>query len=94
MHPPPTVKEKVEPVKQRTVFNNDDAAYKRIVELAVKSLLLERMYTDNEIVEKILTATNVNRRQAEQGFYLMAEIGAIAETLDPSLFYLGGSTPF
>lgn len=85
---------KKEPVIQRTLINVNDADFKRIVDLAQKLFLPERMYTDTEIVEKIQTAAKLDRRRAEKGFYLMAELGAIEETLNPTLFYLGGSTPF
>lgn len=65
-----------------------------VIALAQRVIAGERSYTKSQIIELIMEATKVNQDRAEIGYKLMIETGAIEQTLNPELYYLGGSTPF
>jgi len=51
-------------------------------------------FYSEEIIERIMKATNVSQERAEIGFTLMLQAGAIEQAINPEIYYLGGSTPF
>lgn len=54
----------------------------------------ERGYTREEIVERIIQATNVSRDRADIGFTLLLQAGALEQTTNPYIYHLIDSTPF
>jgi hypothetical protein len=54
----------------------------------------ERGYTREEIVERIIKATNVSQDRADIGFTLLLQYGAIEQTINPYIYHLKDSTPF
>jgi len=66
----------------------------KLLELAQKIIAGESSYTQPEIVERIMKATNVNQQRAERGFTLLLQNGIIQPTINTELYYLAGSTPF
>ncbi len=66
----------------------------KLIALAGKIIKGENSYSKEEIIARIKEATNVSQERAERGFLLMLQEGAIAQTINPELYYLGGSTPF
>ena len=65
-----------------------------LIKLAQKIIKGEDSYRKEDIVERIKEATKVSQDRAEIGFNLMLQAGAIEQTINPELYYLGGSTPF
>lgn len=66
----------------------------KLIALAGKVIKGEESYSKEDIVARIKEATNVSQERAERGFTLMLQAGAIEQTINPELYYLGGSTPF
>jgi hypothetical protein len=66
----------------------------RLIALAERIIKGEDSYRKEGIVARIKEATNVSQERAEVGFNLMLQAGAIEQTINPELFFLGGSTPF
>ncbi len=66
----------------------------KLIALAGKIIRGENSYSKEDIIARIRGATNVSKDRAERGFLLMLQEGAIAQTIKPELYYLGGSTPF
>jgi hypothetical protein len=66
----------------------------KLIALAGKIIKGENSYSKEDIIARIKEATNVSRGRAERGFLLMLQEGAIAQTINPELYYLGSSTPF
>jgi ribosomal protein S8E len=54
----------------------------------------ENSYKKEEIIAKIIEVTKVSQERAEIGFNLILKAGAIEQTINPELYYLGGSIPF
>jgi hypothetical protein len=54
----------------------------------------ENSYNREEIIAKIIEVTEVSQERAERGFNLILQAGAIEQTINPELYYLGGSVPF
>lgn len=54
----------------------------------------ENSYNKEEIIAKIIEVTKVSQERAEIGFNLILKAGAIEQTINPDLYYLGGSIPF
>lgn len=71
-----------------------DPIQSRLWQLAAQVIQGEDMYTREEIIARIQQHTSVTPERATQGFIMMIEAQAIRPTLNPSLFYLGTSTPF
>lgn len=71
-----------------------DPIQSRLWQLAAQIIQGEDMYTREEIIDRIQRHTSVTPERATQGFIMMLEAQAIRLTLNPSLFYLGTSTPF
>jgi hypothetical protein len=67
--------------------------YPRYRETAEKLLQPCMMYTKDEIISMLVAKTK-DRTRAENGFVLMLQAKGIKPTLNPSLFYMGSSTPF
>ncbi len=66
----------------------------KLIALAGKIIKGENSYSKEEIIARIKDATNVSQERAERGFLLMLQEGVIAQTINPELYFLGGSTPF
>jgi hypothetical protein len=66
----------------------------KLITLAGKIIKGENSYSKEDIIARIKEATNVSQERAERGFLLMLLEGAIAQTINPEFYYLGGSTPF
>lgn len=65
----------------------------KLIALAQKVVEKEVSYSREEIIERIIQATNVTKERAEVGFNLMLQAGAIEATTGED-YYLTGSTPF
>ena len=65
----------------------------KLIALAQRVIEGENSYTKEEIIERIIKATNVGRERAKRGFNLILQAGAIEPTL-VDRYYLTGSTPF
>ena len=66
----------------------------KLIALAGKIIKGEESYSKEEIIARIKEATRVSQERAERGFTLMLQAGAIEQTINLELYYLGGSTPF
>jgi hypothetical protein len=66
----------------------------KLIALAGKIIKGENSYSKEEIIARTKEAIGVSQDRAERGFLLMLQEGAIAQTINPELYYLGGSTPF
>lgn len=65
----------------------------KIVALAIEILEPEDCYKEEDIIDRIIEATKVNRERANKGFNLMVEDKAI-EVILGGWYILKGSTPF
>lgn len=65
----------------------------KLIALAQRIIEGGNNYTQEEIVERMVEATNVSRERAERGFILLLQAGAI-EATQGERYYLTGSTPF
>lgn len=65
----------------------------KLIALAQRAIEGENSYSKEDIVARIIKATNVNQERAESGFNLMLQAGAI-EATESGEYYLAGSTPF
>jgi len=75
-------------IKEEPVDNS------KLIALAGKVIKGEESYSKEDIINRIKKVTNVSQERAERGFTLMLQAGAIEQTINPELYYLGGSTPF
>lgn len=66
----------------------------KLIALAQRVIKGEDSYSKEEIIAGIKEATNVSLERAERGFNLILQAGAIGQTINTELYYLGGSTPF
>jgi hypothetical protein len=66
----------------------------KLIALAGKIIKAETSYSKEDIIARIKEATNVSQDRAERGFLLMLQDVTIEQTINPELYYLGGSTPF
>lgn len=87
------VREEIKPQPEPDVIAQEIDKPK-LISLAQRVIERENIYTQDEIIERIKQATNVNQERAERGFYLILQAGAIERTINPDLYYLTGSTPF
>lgn len=81
------------PEGDETVMPTDPTQL-RLWQLAAQIIEGNDMYTREEIIDRIQRHTSVTPERAAQGFIMMLEGHAVRPTLNPSLFYLGISTPF
>lgn len=65
----------------------------KLISLAQRVIEKANNYSREEIIEKIIKATNVSQERAEKGFNLILEAGAI-ELTPGGRYYLSGSAPF
>jgi hypothetical protein len=66
----------------------------KLIALAQALIAGETSYSKEELIARIKEATKVTPERSERGFNLMLQAGAIEQTINPELYYLGGSTPF
>ena len=66
----------------------------KLTALAQRVINGERSYSKTEVIARLQDVTNVSQDRAERGFNLMLQAGTIKQTINPELYYLGGSTPF
>jgi len=81
--------ERIKKVKLRDEINKA-----QLIELAQRVIEGERSYSKDEIIARLREATNVSQERADKGFNKMLKAGVIEQTINPDLYYLGGSTPF
>ena len=87
----PTTGQRIRKVdlSQQTLQEEDKP---KLIALAQQVIKPEASYTKQQIVDRIVEATNVSQQRAETGFNLILQAGAL-ETLTDR-YYLKGSTPF
>lgn len=67
---------------------------KKLHEIAERVLSPQAAFTQQEIVQEMMSKLNIAEERATTGFKAMKEVGAIKETLHPNWYYLVSSTPF
>jgi hypothetical protein len=85
------VREEYDSLEEPEVLSKETVALK---EIALRLIEGGKSYSKNDIVERLMIDTKVHIERAERGFRLMLEAGAIEQTINPELYFLGGSTPF
>lgn len=71
-----------------------DKQNEKLFKIAKQLCEPERTYTKDQVWQKMLALTNQDEARAKNGLNMMVKCGALERTLDPNLFFLGGSTPF
>jgi len=71
-----------------------DEHTQQLFKIAKQLLRPEESYTKDEVWQKMLVLTKGDETRARNGLNMMFKCGAIERTLNPNLFFLGGSTPF
>jgi hypothetical protein len=66
----------------------------KLIALAHRVIEGKNSYSKEQIVARIIEATEVSQERAERGFNLMLQAGAIEQTINPGFYCLTGSTPF
>ena len=67
---------------------------KKLFDIAKQLCKPELSNSKEFLLENMTSMTNGDHDRARNGLNMMIKCGALERTLNPNLFYLGGSTPF
>jgi hypothetical protein len=86
--------DRIREVVSTTTVKPQEGDRSKLIALANKIINPEKSYSKTAILDNLKATTNINQERAEKGFKMMLQAGAIEQTINPELYFLGGSTPF